>query len=39
VAEQAVRRELWASTEWRRFILDNGRLTETNGDKEANNQG
>jgi ABC-type bacteriocin/lantibiotic exporter with double-glycine peptidase domain len=30
-AEQAVRRELWASAEWRRFNLDSGRLTETNG--------
>jgi ABC-type transport system involved in cytochrome bd biosynthesis fused ATPase/permease subunit len=30
-AEQAVRRELWASAEWRRFTLENGRLSETNG--------
>lgn len=28
-AEQAVRRELWASAEWRRFNLDGGRLVET----------
>jgi ATP-binding cassette subfamily B protein len=30
-AEQAVRHELWASAEWRKFTLDNGRLLEGNG--------
>lgn len=38
-AEQAVRRELWASAEWRRFTLDNGRLSETNGLDEAKHAG
>jgi ATP-binding cassette subfamily B protein len=38
-AEQAVRRELWASAEWRRLNLDNGRLTETDGANGAENPG
>jgi ATP-binding cassette subfamily B protein len=30
-AEQAVRQDLWASTQWRKFTLDGGRLSESNG--------
>jgi ATP-binding cassette subfamily B protein len=32
IAEQNVRQGLWASAQWRRFTLDNGRLTESGGD-------
>jgi ATP-binding cassette subfamily B protein len=35
VAEQAVRQELWASTEWRKFTLDNGRLVESDSESRA----
>jgi ATP-binding cassette subfamily B protein len=38
-SEQAVRQELWASAEWRRFTLDNGRLTGSNGADGAENPG
>jgi ABC-type bacteriocin/lantibiotic exporter with double-glycine peptidase domain len=38
VAEQAVRRDLWASAGWRRFTLDGGKLLENNGVDGAENR-
>jgi ABC-type bacteriocin/lantibiotic exporter with double-glycine peptidase domain len=34
-AEQAVRQELWASAEWRKFTLDGGQLVESDPDGRA----
>jgi ATP-binding cassette subfamily B protein len=34
-AEQAVRRELWASAEWRKFTLADGHLVESGTTDEA----
>jgi len=30
-AEESVRKNLWASTGWRRFIIDGGKLSENSG--------
>jgi ATP-binding cassette subfamily B protein len=36
-AEQAVRQELWASAEWRKFTLDGGLLAESDANARAKN--